>query len=791
MKKIYISTLLLIVLCYNLANSQPKKSYVYKGNLRSQSGNSITINVIGLHRAVDSVLTKGSLTDSLGAFVFNNVAPGNYLLSYSMSDKTRRFCKKVTIDSISSSKIDTIYLENDGTSELKEVRVRARKPFLDRQIDRLVIDLRDNPLTTGNSAYEALGKLPGLSVDPINGIRLNGANGVLILIDGQGNRQSNNEINTLLNNLRAENIDKIEIFSNPPVRFDAQGTGVINIILKKDKALSDFHSTYSQRIHPSEKVNGQGMYLLSLGTNFNYAFNKLKTNTVVDYSHSTDNVSADSTYYNGISYYRTNYRYSESSTTRLFINNKSTYDLTKKDGLIFNIRFSNVPLTSNKTLNFDYFKNNHPNDQNSSTNISNELKTKNLEYYINYTHKFDKDGKSNLNVLILRGQQKLTALSEYTTIDENENISRLDQDREYSVDINAAKIDYSFTAKGYDSEMGFKQTYIRNREEYLYNNNLQTQVFNFKEKITAFYFSSRRSWKQWSTQFGIRGEYTSSFGEVLSEDTTTKRNYINFFPSFIIQRNLSKNMKLNISYSKRINRPFYGDFNPVRYINANDVYYTRGGNSLLSVQIINKIEGSISYKNIYLALGLQHRNGVRALYTEAGGDRQLITIPYNTISRDIYLSTSYNYSIAPWWQVNFNSNIYSYYLTLLDNDVRQTTSFDFTTNQAFKISSKLNADFSIRYASPFIAEYYKISSVFNVNAAIRYNANKIFVVLGVDDLLGTNRPRWFYDYNILTIQTIPQFNQRQVRISLAYKFKSGNKFQAKSKSSNDFGEIRY
>ncbi|WCT14370.1 TonB-dependent receptor plug domain-containing protein [Mucilaginibacter jinjuensis] len=119
------------------------------------------------------------------------------------------------------------------------------------KLDRLIISVESNSLLAGNTLSELLPKLPGVNLNEKNELVINGKGGVLILIDGKGQYVSKEQQASFLNNIVAESIDKIEIISNPSVKYDSNGGAVINIITKKDKMTSDVHESMGQQLSQS------------------------------------------------------------------------------------------------------------------------------------------------------------------------------------------------------------------------------------------------------------------------------------------------------------------------------------------------------------------------------------------------------------------------------------------------------------------------------------------------------------------------------------------------------------
>ncbi|HZE83747.1 MAG TPA: outer membrane beta-barrel protein, partial [Puia sp.] len=129
---------------------------------------------------------------------------------------------------------DTAPAKTD-TQRLKDVVVRGKKPLFQQQTGGMVVNLESSLLAKGSSALEVLERSPGVIIDHRNNsIALNGKSGITVMINGKLMQMSEEQLLTMLNDMRADNIEKIELLDAPPARYDAEGSaGVINIVLKK------------------------------------------------------------------------------------------------------------------------------------------------------------------------------------------------------------------------------------------------------------------------------------------------------------------------------------------------------------------------------------------------------------------------------------------------------------------------------------------------------------------------------------------------------------------------------
>jgi hypothetical protein len=135
-----------------------------------------------------------------------------------------------------TAQTEAIVLQQGNTAFLNEVVIIAKKPFIEQQIDKTVVNVQADINAIGSTAFEILQKAPGISITGDDNINMSGKAGVNVLIDGRPTQMSSKELANFLRGMPGSTIDKIELITNPSARFDAQGNaGIINIRLKKNK----------------------------------------------------------------------------------------------------------------------------------------------------------------------------------------------------------------------------------------------------------------------------------------------------------------------------------------------------------------------------------------------------------------------------------------------------------------------------------------------------------------------------------------------------------------------------
>ena len=202
----------LILLSLHVASQSSVKGIIVDKSLKAVPN----ANVLLLN-STDSVLVKGMITTSTGAFIFENINKGKYIVSSTFTGFEQVYSPAFNIDEASDAiDIGTLPL-NQSISELNTVTVTGRKPLYQQLIDRTVINVENSITSSGSTALEVLMRSPGIMVDPYNNtISMNGKNGVVVMINGKPNYMPVSAVVQMLSSMPSSNIEKIELITTPP-----------------------------------------------------------------------------------------------------------------------------------------------------------------------------------------------------------------------------------------------------------------------------------------------------------------------------------------------------------------------------------------------------------------------------------------------------------------------------------------------------------------------------------------------------------------------------------------------
>ena len=182
----------------------------------------------------DSSLYKTGISDKNGLVEFSYVKPGNYLVKISAANFEEKYSLLIPVDETNSNiSLPDMVMEVNKASQLKAVTVTAKKPFIQKLGDRLVVNVENSIVSAGSSAMDVLERSPGVNIDQNDAISLRGRQGVIIMIDGKPSPMTGADLANYLRGLPSAAIDRIDIITNPSAKYDAAGnSGIIDIHLK-------------------------------------------------------------------------------------------------------------------------------------------------------------------------------------------------------------------------------------------------------------------------------------------------------------------------------------------------------------------------------------------------------------------------------------------------------------------------------------------------------------------------------------------------------------------------------
>ncbi|TGD80557.1 TonB-dependent receptor domain-containing protein [Hymenobacter wooponensis] len=772
------------------------------GSVKSTAGLPIEYATVVLHRASDSTVVKSEFSDDKGSFRFETAVAGRYVLSASQVGFLRAWSKPFELPAASSSPL-TLTLQASGATNLKEVTVVGQKPLYEREADRTIVNVENSTLAAGNTTLDVLRRAPGVTVDGNDNLALRGKQGLLVLIDGKRQPMTGSELADYLRALPAEQLKNIELITNPPAKYDAQGgAGIIAINLKKDQRLGTngsvntsygrsffggkFTSTLSMN-HRRKGLNIFGSYtyadrqnqpLLTISRDF-FAVRDLGDNQV------SRTFTGSSEQENRIQVHGRNhaakagldYTLSERTTLGVAVNGFTNQvpqrgtNLTQffdaDGGLLETYRSSNVRTSHSP---------------NGAANL-------------NFKHTFPADSG---------GTRELTAdadIARYSTV-RTQNLTTqyegsrppfvLRGDQEGELSIKSVKADYVQTlSKQLRLEAGAKISQVYSDNDVLFLNNLsrsgldsvdvgKTNRFRYNENINGAYGTLTFTPQPGLTlTAGLRGEQTNATGRQAVGNEGFDRNYFQLFPSAALKRQLSKDHEVSLSLSRRIDRPSYNQLNPFRvYIDAT----TYGsGNPNLRPQTSYNVELNHTFKQKFTT-GLNYTNTHLPIIQvvqpapSSEGRQQVVSTSVNLQAQEYYaLNLTVPLEPRKGWSIYNNAVVYYSRFTgnLAGTNLnRGRAAFNLTSNSSFAFGKGWAADLSGSYQSREVYGFLDVRPQGQVAVGVQKSVweRKGTLKLNMTDIFFTSPVRATSAYANYVEYFYQRQDSRVVTLSFAYRF---------------------
>ncbi len=652
------------------------------GSVADGAGKPQEFATVALMKAQDSSLVKGAVTDADGKFEIENVEAGQYFLNVSVVGFKNFYSKTIDFDGKKGVEIPKITLQTRD-QELGEVTVTARKPMIEVKADRTVFNIESSPNAAGLTALELLRKSPGVQVDKDENVLLKGKQNVIIYINGKPSNMSGRDLAAFLKGLNSNDIEAIEIISNPGAKFDAAGNaGVINIKLKKNKKLGTNGNVslgFRQGITPkadgalSVNYRDQKWNLFS-----NYSYNWGVFNNTLDLDNTVRTPDGEGLY-----------RYWEQRNSQNWKNNDhnlkfgADYTLNSKNtiGFIVNGGISNPTTNGNTTTKIGRVRPNTTefvrNDSLLTASVNGVMDNNNYNFNLNYRYADTSGRELNIDAdygIFDNGNNSFLPNfytgSAYNTTRIFRNMTATD------IDIKTLKADYeqplSTRIKNAGKlGLGFKVSDVQTKNDFDFFNVIEnrdildtarTNYFTYKEQIQAAYANYNTQVGKFGVQLGLRGERTVSKGALSTRQTKDYRDvdtsYFNVFPSAAFSYQLAKNHGVNLTYRYSLDRPSYQDLNP--FENRLDELTFEKGNTNLRPQYTHSFDLGYTFMGFAnLSFNYSKTKDFFTQYTDTdvrNGVTSFFITKANLANRENYgVTLSTPLPIKKWWNGFLNA----------------------------------------------------------------------------------------------------------------------------------------
>lgn len=673
-------------------------------------------------------LIDGIITNEKGEFTIN-AKPSIYLIKVEYISYKNY---ETQIDLKQNTNLGIISLEIDMES-LGEVEIIAERSTVDLKLDKKVFNVGKDLLSQNGSLLQVMENVPSVAVDLDGGISLRGNANVTVLING---KPSVLAANNGLDQIPAQQIERIEVITNPSARYQAAGTaGIINVILKKNA-----NGGFSGSVSMSNSIRAD----FNTNASLNYKTDKFNAFTTLGYRFVDNKISEQinqNSLVNGniVNLNQTADSYRNSKVTSLYFG--LDYFLNEENIITASYYKMLIDRNNKVNYNYNYFDELQTLD---STVVRGEKYHEPMNHNqleLNYAKTFDKEGK------------KLTIDFQYDFWDDDENerfntqktapvqlVNELSRTR----DIESSK-DYLLQLdfvnpinENSTFEVGLRGETRIITSDYKAENfdGTDWDIFNgienkldYKEEIGGVYAQFSSKVNKFSYQLGLRTEFTKIDISDKNNTFNNTKNYTKLFPTAHFTYAFSDKTNMQLSYSRRINRPSFWHLNP--FGGLAQINTIREGNPDMDPSLTNSFElgflTRLGKLRINPSIYFQNTDDPFQFITERNAEDVLVTKPINIDSENrIGVEVSMSYNPFKWIQLSGEFNYFGFEQKGSYNSVN----FDFDDSRWFtRINSriKLPSDFTFQSSFNYNARNESTQTIVKANHSLDLGLNKTFL----------------------------------------------------------------
>jgi iron complex outermembrane recepter protein len=702
-----------------------------------------------LYKAKDSTIHKTYVSKSFGGIIFNNIAFGQYYIKVVQVGYQTYLSNIIYLTANNNEvRLPRVLLSQDN-KVLKTVKVEAEKADYQNSIDKKVYNVDKNITNLGGTATDVLQNIPSVTVDVDGKVSLRGSEQIRILIDGKLSGITAANPQAALQQLPASMIDQVEIITNPGAKYDAEGMGgIINFITKRGE-------------NRGWNINGQ----LSAGTNDKYG------------------IGVGGNYRTGLINFSGNYNYRSENR---FMRGNNTQEALNANVLSFNSNMDalNKNRSHNVRLNNDFFldKNNtigvgvsvNKRDEirnektdfdqydasiakDSSYYIKNKSLDDNFTYEVNLDYKYN-DNESKKNFSIGLNQSNIARNSDTRSYNLGSELNNTFF-RSNIVDGNAylttIQMDYAQPLWKGKLDAGLKFTQriseaIQGGDLYNFNTNIfspdpsQRNDYDYTEQVPAAYMQYANSQNKLEWQIGLRLEQTNIIINNRTSDSTVRNNYLNYFPSGFIKYKLKPNSDVQLSYTRRINRPGIEALNPI--IDNSDPLNVRVGNPYLKPELIHSLDLSYSalvkFFSFTSSVYYRHSTDLQNRFRSVDPNNpKVVRVQVTNFASSDNLGTELTMRLFLGKQGSLMLNANGFYNKINASNIEselQAAGYNWNTRMVanYKFKTNTNVQLTGFYMSPIIRPQGSFQGMNGVDLGIRQDLlkGKINIALNVTDI---------------------------------------------------------
>lgn len=684
---------------------------------------------------------------------------------------------------------------------LNEVMIQPKKSFMELSLDKRIFTVGEDLANAGGSASDVLSNIPSVSVDGEGNIKLRGSDNVRILIDGKPSGLISLKGAGGLQQLPASLIDKVEIITNPSARYEAEGNaGIINVILKKDKR---------QGFNGSLELVAGDPTNLGAAANLNYRHNKI--NFFVNYGIAYRDQPGKGSSYQEVYGPDTTFITKQQTTNRLKGMNNNIrggldYYFDEKSILTASYLFRRSDANRKSDIRYEDYLFNTATSAGITTRTQDEdEKEPNSEYTINYKKTFaQKDHDLTATAQYIDNWESSEQLFTQDYFNPNGTPDASKSVLQQSLNDEFEKhwlfqVDYRKpVGKEGKLEAGIRSSFRDMTNDFVVSerNNVGDfiplpgldNIFVYNENIHSIYGILANKSKKISYQAGLRAEWTDVKTILEKTNDVNPRNYVNFFPSAHLSYSLKEDNAIQISYSRRVRRPFYNDLSPfMTYTDSRNFF---SGNPNLNPEFSNV--GEVSYLLDFdkgsLLSGVYYRNtkGKIDRIRRVDDKGNSVTLPENLVKENAWgAEFTGTWTPVEWWKLDMNLNFFhaaidgsnilaSYKASSYSWFARQTSKFSLPHTIELQVRGNYEAAQKTAQGRRMPVYYIDFSAgkdIFKGKGSLNVNVLDVFNSRRNKSI--STGPNFYTENN-------SQYRRRQINFTLGYRIRQGKPAPKKS-----------
>ncbi len=566
----------------------------------AQTSEPIEYANIVVYRWKDSTVANGTVTDQKGKFELNKVMYGRYFMKISyIGYSTKKFDSLNVIPNKTEITYGVIKL-NPKNVNLNEVVVQSQRDALTSNLDKKVYTVDRLMANSGGTAVDVMQNIPSVTVDADGGVAVRGNSNINVLVDGRPAALAGFSGSDVLSQIPASQIESIEIVTNPSAKYDPEGTaGIINVILKKNSNLgvngtlmgnAGTKGRYNSSVNMNLRGDDFNIFSSYDGRffNINSGGTTLRTSS---FPSPTGNI---------------NSTLDQNSDNKNRMNNHNLnigadYYLAVKEFVTLSAQFRFGDFVNGSTIgNVNYTD---PNNIQSQFNRISDGTRDNSSG--NYTLSYKKTYENRNQELTADIMYSQSSMNSDSRISQLYFIPNRTSTLQRSLSDNSNKLwliqaNYVQPLGGWGRLESGLRSQIKNLtmvNDYL-NWNFATQMwsasnlinnnYDYKEQVHALYGIFSNSLGSFTTQIGLRAEQVFVKGMSFVTNQTYGNNYFDIYPTVHLRYNFDGLDEIQLSYSRRIDRPQNRQLNP--FEDRSDSLNVFKGNPDLRPQYHNALE---------------------------------------------------------------------------------------------------------------------------------------------------------------------------------------------------------